>query len=456
MHTCALKNPDWMWKCIGLVLVFTMLVSACSLDFGGDSGSSSPPASTPRANAQPTPVPTGIQPGVEPCPDAVKDQAHWHAVVDVGTGQTVEHVLCGHLMGTPALQAVVTVRHAGASRILDVHIYTNITKVNPTSIFTRRGLSHGDARISGNSTILTAEAERQSRINAHRSEADLTQDLFREFKWSTQQGNFVQVAFPGIYPDLTRYQAEVDQARVNQGQDLWKRIALVVARSCVIAYLKWGPTTAATPLIGGNDYDLGELVQVTSGDPGTGTVNVTLCRLEGNAKDGIWIVQDLEADGMSITSPTPLSQLTSPVTMSGRGHAVAGRMGTAVVLDHQLIAVGETTVTSGTRSGPATFSVSVTYTTSVREGAEEGLVIFYASNVHGGPPAMVVTVKVLLSAHVEEAPQGNRAETLARLAWSDPPHMDEAFSGWAAGTFDGACVFSQGAAALDRAAACHA
>jgi hypothetical protein len=409
MQTCTVKNSSWLRRCTGLVLVFTVLVSACNLDVGGDGGSSSPPASTPRANAPPTPVSTGIQPGVEPCPDAVKDQAHWRAVVDVGTGQTVEHVLCGHLMGTPTLQAMVTVRHAGASRTLDVHIYTDITRITPASIFTRRGLSHGDARISGYSTILTAQAARQSRINAHRSEADLVQDLFREFKWSTQQESFVQVAFPGIYPDLTRYQAEVDQARVNQGQQVWKRIALVVARSCVIAYLKWGPTAAATPPIGGNDYDLGGLVQVTSGDPGTRPVNVTLRRLEGNARDGIWIVQDLKADGMAITSPRPLSQLTSPVTISGMGHARAGRMGTAVVLDQQLEAVGQTTVTSGTGSGPATFSMSVTYTTSGREGAEEGIVIFYASNEHGGPPAAVVTVKVVLSAQVEEAPQGNRA-----------------------------------------------
>src|SRR6266567_6418346 len=409
MQTCALKNPDWLWRCTGLMLVFTMLVSACSLDFGGDSGSGSPPASTPRANAQPTPVSTGVRPGIEPCPDAVKDQVHWHAVVDVGTGQTVEHVLCGHLMGIPTLQAVVTVRHAGASRTLDVHIYTNITKVNPTSTFTRRGLSHGDARISGNSTILTAEAERQSRINARRSEADLTQDLFREFKWSTQQGNFVQVAFPGIYPDLTRYQAEADQARVNQGQDLWKHFALGVARSCVIAYLKWGPTTAATPLIGGNDADLGGLVQVSSQDAGTRPVKVTLRRLEGNAKDGIWIVQDLEADGMSITSPTPLSQLTSPVTISGMGQAIAGGIGRVAVLDHLVTAAGETAVIAGTDSGPATFSVAATYATSGSAGAEEGIIVFYAVNEHGSPPAAAVTVKVLLSAQVEEVPQGNRA-----------------------------------------------
>src|SRR6266567_8382603 len=269
MNTRVLKAPCWL--CAGtslFLLLFTMLFSACSLNASGDSGSGSPPASTPGAHVQQTPVPTGVASGAEPCPDAVKDPAHWNTVVGLGTDQVVEQVLCGQLMGTAIPQAMVTVRHAGESRILDVHVYTKISAAHPVPIFTRGGLSHGDARISGYSTILTAEAERQSRINAHRSEADLTQDLFREFKWSTQQGNFVQVAFPGIYPDLTRYQAEVDQAQVNQGQDLWKRIALPVARSCVIVYLKWGPTAAATPLIGGNDYDLGELVQVTSGDPG--------------------------------------------------------------------------------------------------------------------------------------------------------------------------------------------
>ncbi len=336
-----------------------MLFSACSLNASGDSGSGSPPASTPGAHAQQTPVPTGVASGAEPCPDAVKDPAHWNTVVGLGTDQVVEQVLCGQLMGTDIPQAMVTVRHAGESRILDVHVYTKISAAHPVPIFTRGGLLHGDAKISGYSTILTAEAERQSPLNAQKSDANLTQDLF--------------------------------------------------SRACVIAYLKWGPTTAATPLIGGNDADLGGLVQVSSQDAGTRPVKVTLRRLEGNAKNGIWIVQDLETDGMSITTPVPLTQLTSPVTISGMGQAVAGRIGRVAVLDHLVTAAGETAVIAGTGSGPATFSVAATYATSGRAGAEEGIIVFYAVNEHGSPPAAAVTVKVLLSAQVEEVPQGNRA-----------------------------------------------
>lgn len=135
-------------------------------------------------------------------------------------------------------------------------------------------------------------------------------------------------------------------------------------------------------------------------------MKVTLRRLEGNAKNGIWIVQDLEADGLSITSPVQLDQLSSPMTISGMGQAVAGKIGRVAVLDHHSMAVGETPVTSSKSLGPATFSVSVTYTTSVREGVEEGIVVFYVANGRDGPPAAAVTVKVLLSARVQEAPQG--------------------------------------------------
>lgn len=384
----------WM----SLFLLCTVLFSACSLNVGGDSGSGSPPASTPGAHAQQTPEPTGGASGAEPCPDALKDPLHWNTLVGLGTDQVIEQVLCGQLMGTAIPQAIVTVRHAGESHILDVHVYTNISAAHPVPIFTRGGLWHGDAKISGYSTILTAEAERQSPVNAHKSDANLTVDLFREFKWTTGQGRFIQVAFPGIYPDLTRYQAEADQARVTQGQDQWKSYAIAVARACVITYLKWGPTTAATPLIGGNEADLGALVQVSSQDAGTRPVKVSLRRLEGNVKNGIWIVQDLEADGMSITTPVPLAQFTSPVTISGMGQAALGRIGRVAVLDHLDTAVGEAAVIAGTGSGPATFSVAATYAASGREGAEEGIIVFYAVNEHGSLPAAAVTVKVLLSA----------------------------------------------------------
>lgn len=65
----------------------------------------------------------------------------------------------------------------------------------------------------------------------------MTTDLFREFQWSGNSGALVQVAFPGMYPDLTRWQAETDQGRVNQGQDAWKLDAVKTAQHFVAQFL---------------------------------------------------------------------------------------------------------------------------------------------------------------------------------------------------------------------------
>jgi hypothetical protein len=41
----------------------------------------------------------------------------------------------------------------------------------------------------------------------------MTADLFREFDWSAEEGTLVQTAFPGLFPDLTRYQASRSERR---------------------------------------------------------------------------------------------------------------------------------------------------------------------------------------------------------------------------------------------------
>ena len=82
----------------------------------------------------------------------------------------------------------------------------------------------GEAIISGYSTILTAQVDPNSSVNKGKSGDQVTTDLYREFKWSDGAGIFVPTAFPGLFPDLTRYQAEMDQNTVKTGQDFWKNI----------------------------------------------------------------------------------------------------------------------------------------------------------------------------------------------------------------------------------------
>ncbi len=121
------------------------------------------------------------------------------------------------------------VRYHGTGQILDVYVYSDITSPNPSQLFKLQNLYKGNAKISAYNTIITSEVDQNSSINAGKANADLTQDLFREFKWSDGAKTFVPVSFPGMYPDLTRYQAENDQAQVNQGKDPWKLNASQVA-----------------------------------------------------------------------------------------------------------------------------------------------------------------------------------------------------------------------------------
>jgi len=125
---------------------------------------------------------------------------------------------------------------------------------------------------------MTAEVDTSSALNKGKGDASLTVDLFREFDWSAGTGTFTQVAFPGMYPDLTRWQAEVDQRAVNQGQEGWKLDAVQIMRHMVAALLTAHAGTAQAKVVkGGGKSDLTAVVQVTF--PAERTQNIPITRV---------------------------------------------------------------------------------------------------------------------------------------------------------------------------------
>src|SRR5258708_116730 len=177
---------------------------------------------TPTLGITPTP---GVVSGPQACPAAVAAPAYWEPIISpyaYGGPHQVELVSCANIMGTPSLQSLVTVRRADASNTLDVFVFTNITNAQPAKIFQVMGLVKGDAKISNYNTVMTAQADESSSLNAGKSVSPMTADLFRDFKWSKSTGTLLQTDFPGMFPDMTRYQAEADQARINQGHQSWK------------------------------------------------------------------------------------------------------------------------------------------------------------------------------------------------------------------------------------------
>ena len=222
-------------------------------------------------------------------------------------------------------------------------------------------------------------------------------DLFREFQWSAGAGTFVQVAFPGIYPDLTRYQAETDQALVSFGEDKRKNDAAKVAQNLAVNLLKWSPSSQATILSGGGAQDVDAVVQVRSASVAHPAINVTLSRLEGNLHN-MWVAIAV-ADGsfMSITSPHKWDRLTSPVNVRGTGSAFEGDVGTVYVLDHLYNDIGHARGIPA-NGGKTTFTATVPYSASFHHGAQEGVLAFYTYSAADGSIAGVVMMKVLVGA----------------------------------------------------------
>jgi hypothetical protein len=390
---------------IAIFLIFILAITLTSCSGSGNNGSSSTPTTqaivsggSPGSKTTATTSP-GIGLGPRPCPDAVKALAHWDAIIPTQNGVTkVENVICGNLIGNTTLQALVTARYQGTGQILDVYVYNDITNPSPSQLFKLQNLYKGDAKISVYNTVLTSEVDQNSSINAGKANAQLTRDLFREFKWSDGAGTLVPVSFPGIFPDLTRYQAENDQAQVNQGQDAWKLNAAQVANHMASdkLLLNWPSNTQTVVLSGGGSHDSDAVVTVKNPTPAGNTIKVSLERLEGNTNGGLWEVVSVTAAGMSITLPQSRDILASPTHVTGTGIASERVIGTIAVLDHLYTPIGHANVTGAIGNGNTTFSTNVAYNSTFKGGKQEGILVLYAANNAGSSIGAAVMIKELL------------------------------------------------------------
>lgn len=378
-------------------LVLLMIIMVAIARAGGSSRSSGNTRAT--IGQRPTVVTTtGIQLGPQPCPAAVQSGAHWETIMGTSATQKVEGVLCGYLMGVPSLQAVVKVRYGGTDGLLDIDVYANITSMPPSRIFRLQGLPHGVVGISNYNTLLTGEIELKPSQHAGVPSTPVQQDLYREFKWSDGAGTLVQIAFPGLYPDLTRYQAEVEQGEVNTGQGFqqWRLSAVTTAQNFAEFVLEWDPNATTTVLSGGGTHDAKALILVKNPSAGGATIKLSLSRLELNTNGGIWEVTDVATDGMTIASPQNAQQLTSPVQVRGIDTAFTGKPTTIKVFDQDRTEIGQAAVTQPSGIAKPTISTNISFSSSFQGETQEGIIALYAytgNHVIAG----AVMVKVLLS-----------------------------------------------------------
>jgi hypothetical protein len=302
-----------------------------------------------------------------------------------------------HILGNSSLQALVTVRHSDTNSRLDVYVFDRITSATPMPLFKMSGLIKGDAKISGYNSVMTAEVNPNSILNAGTRVSQMMPDAYREFAWI--KGSMVQVAFPGIFPVMTRYQAEADQARVNAGYDLWKNDATAVAKALEAQFMKWQRTVTTKVLKGGGPDDVSATVQVQEApiQNAQPTIVVTLSRLEGNTHH-MWVAIGVTNSlALTLVNITARQSMSSPVTLEGTGAAFESQIGQAVIYDQAYATIGQATIHGSQSFGPGTYATRVSYSSGFPE-VQEGMVAVYQDM--GGLSAEYETaalVKVLVN-----------------------------------------------------------
>jgi hypothetical protein len=403
-HTDHDRRNFWL-AIVAVVIVLALIFSVFAI-FIAQPGKQSSTQTTPTtpgttittAPGNETTPQQGVTQGPQNGPSGVNTTAYWDIILGTkGTKGSVERVSFANIMGNPSLQALVTVRHSDANSTLDVYVFNNITSKTPTQIFKLVGLIKGEAKISYYNSIMTAEVNANSTLNAGKSVSQMTSDLYREYAWIN--GLMTQVAFPGIFPYMTRYQAEADQAMVNAGHDPWKTDAASVAKALEVKFLNWQRSVTTKVLSGGGPNDVYATVQVQEAPIQNAypTIVVTLSRLEGNTHN-MWVAIGVtDSSTLTLKNITARQSISSPVTLEGTGSAYESQVGQAVVYDQAYANIGHATIDANTGAGPGSYTINVSYSSSF-DGVQEGIVAVYQDM--GGLSAeneTAVMVKVLVN-----------------------------------------------------------
>jgi len=203
------------------------------------------------------------------------------------------------------------------------------------------------------------------------------------------------VPFVGLYPDMTRYQAEAAQDDVNTGQQAqpWRLSAVTTAQNFAEFELGWNASAPTTVVSGGGIHDAQAVVQIKNPAADSATINVSLSRLELNTNGGIWEVTDVATKGLTIAVAQNTQPLTSPAQVTGNNTAFAGKATTIMILDQDHTQTSQALSVSGRTS----FSASVAYTSNFPGETEEGILALYCYSSNQVIIGATM-VKVMLSA----------------------------------------------------------
>jgi hypothetical protein len=348
----------WMWlSALGVIIA----LAGCGL--GGGS-------STSTASAGTTPTPTvapGVTFGAQPCPSGVTP-AFYSTLLKLTADEHVETLKCADFRHDGTLEVLLGVRLDGTGSFLNVYLYSLPNGNTATQLYYDLGLGGGTVAISRVSTILLNSVDAGDCVNAGASSnASLQPSWSQEIGWNGT--GFMPLIFPGIYPYLTRFDAEHAQQQVDGGA-MTPPAPTDIVNQFFTQQLHYPAADPGTTLTTSDD---------TTAQVQSYGFTFVLRRMVTIGSKGVWDIVSINAQPnlAALTTPANLAQVSSPIAVSGNGAASnSGSQFVITVRDHANCAIGHTSIPAPATSGPLTASVSYT--------ADSGVTVQNAQGTLGG------------------------------------------------------------------------
>ncbi len=320
---------------------------------------------------------------------------HFLIVMHASTMQPVVPITCSHLIRNtdytkyiqfdPSSQQVGAIQYVDslvdgqpaalvqvtdAQHTMDVYLYGCVmqhTTPTLTVLLKQQGLAQGTISLSKANTLVLGERDTMLSQDMTAVLQPMQQNLYQEYRW--QNGAFVQVAFPGLYPVTDRSEAEALQEQSNNGASLPWTDPQITAEQMAKDILQWTSSDYQEKVLDNDGTTAHILLEQKQPEM---AVTVTLTRLIQNNAKGLWFVTSAQTASITLEQSQFSMPVTSPIALHGTVTTKDGQA-TAMLFDHTLTAMSSLNNTTLSVTANGSYTGSILY--SNNKQTQQGLLL---------------------------------------------------------------------------------
>ncbi len=301
---------------------------------------------------------------IRSCSEAIRYYDYQDKVPIASKQQTLQDVQLISEVTAGQPSALVTVLEGGSPPSMSIYVYGCIMQHQQPRVeilLKRQHLLQGSVTVTRVNTLSISTLDTKSLLELRTPSQTLQQNIYREYAW--KNGQFLQVAFPGLYPVTSRTEAEELQEQSDAGQPLPWADPLITTSRMAQELFHWANNNMQVT-IQNNDGVTAHALLVQN-VPHT-QVMVTLQRLIQPDSNGLWFVTQAQSNSLVLDTSPANSPVTSPLPLTVGSSFNGGTM-TLALLNHALrlipisfrIKPASNTQAIGTVSGTLSFSAIV-------------------------------------------------------------------------------------------------